>query len=136
MRLALQGAFAAQAQHRVLGAQGCELCHAQFGGFFHQPIHTLVGGHAQGDVGCAHRFAFLRLVRQHLDVHRVLAHVHHTGRVAAAQAVEQTQLVARLHAQHLHMAGGVIGQLKAGADWQVTSRVDAWESVAHTRPNA
>ena len=66
----------------------------------------------------------------------MLAHVHHAGRVAAAQTVEQTQAAARLHAQHLHMAGGVIGQLQAGADWQVTSRVDAWESVAHTRPNA
>ena len=101
--------FTAQAQHAALGHQGRDAGHTQFGGFFNQPVHTVIGGHADGNVHlpgglsvCVHKAA-------HRHVHVAAAHGLHDCGVLAfcfAKPIEQRDGVTRLHAQHLHVARG------------------------------
>ena len=90
------------------------------------PLHMGLG---QGDG--ALQFAVERAVLQHAGLHIALAHGQHLGGPLAATAVKQRQLVARLQAQHLHMARGVgrQGQRQAG----VQGGIDMDAGTGHAR---
>ena len=83
---------------------------AQFGGFLDQPVHAFVGRHAQRQLHGAAGFAFITSVRAqgHFDI--AAAHAGDGGLPFTALAVEQRDFVARLQAQHLHVACGAFGQ--------------------------
>ena len=106
MRLLFLGALACQANHAALGHQRGDAVHAQFGGFFNQPVHALVGRHAHSQVHVNRRLAFHIAVLAHHHANITAAHVLHLGAELAALAVEQGQGMAWLHAQHLHVSCG------------------------------
>ena len=124
LRLAL-GALARQAQHRTLAHQRLDRGHAELGGLFHQRIHAVVGGHAQRQRHRMRQFALLRLMGQRLHPHRVAAHVRDLRLPLATLAVEQRQGIARLQAQHLHMARGHGFEFDVGASGKRLAGVDA-----------
>ena len=84
--------------------------HAQFGGFFHQPVHALVGGHAGDQVHDGWRLALDRMVFPHPDLNLLSSHVLYLGVIFATATVEQCQRIAWLQAQHLHMPCSTWGQ--------------------------
>ena len=104
------GSLTGQAQHAAAGVQRLQAGCAHFSGFFDQPVHAFVGRHAQRQLHSTAGFAFVGAVRvqRHIDI--AAAHAGDGGVPFAALAVEQRDLVARLQAQHLHMARRAFGQ--------------------------
>ena len=75
MGLFFVGALAAQAHHAALGHERCDAGNAQLGGFFDQPIHALIGGHADGQMHSLRGFALNVGVRANDDAHIAAPHV-------------------------------------------------------------
>jgi hypothetical protein len=69
------------------------------------------------------------VVGAHLHAHVAAAHAQHGGLEFAARAVgpavKQGDAIARLQAQHLHMARGARGQVDFGTGGQVSGAVEA-----------
>ena len=109
-------ALAFEFEHAALGQQRGEAGRAQLGGFFYQPIHALVGGDAGQQMHRAAVFALQRLVRHQAHLHMAAAHFDNLRLPLAvgSGAVEQGDGIARLQAQHLHMAGGTRRQVELG----------------------
>ena len=107
------GPLAAQAQHAAFGHQGLDAGNAQLGGFFDQPVHAVIGGHAHGQMDLPLGFSLYRKVSAHLHLHVAAPHAGDGGfKLAAVHgATEQRDHPARLHAQHLHVARGAGGQV-------------------------
>ena len=89
MRHFFLGALAAQAQHAAFGHQRLQGSRAQLSGFFHQPIHALIGRHAHGQRDRVARRAVLWLVGAYANLHLAAAHLRHRGLKLAALAIEQ-----------------------------------------------
>jgi hypothetical protein len=109
----------------TLRSQRLDAGHPQFGGLFHQPVHALVGGDAQGQMHGGPRFALGRVLRAELHLHIAAAHVHDGGFELAALAVEEGDGVAGLLAQHLHMARGTRRKREPGAALQRQGAIKA-----------
>ena len=131
MRHFFFGPFAAEFEHAAFGHQGLDAGYAQLGGFFNQPVHAVVGRHAHHQMHRARGLALYRLVAAHLHLHVAAAHLGDGGvKLAPAAgnarpAVEQGDGVARLQAQHLHVAGGAGGQVQQRAGYQGGGAVKA-----------
>jgi hypothetical protein len=113
VRLLLVSAVSNQAQHSAYCHQGLDAGHAQLGGFFHQPIHTLIGGHSDGQVDCHGGFAFDGLMADDLHFHITSPHAQHRRVELASHktaAIKQSQGGTGLLPQHLHVAGSRVGQ--------------------------
>ena len=100
----LVGPLAAQAQYAVRRDQRLNAGDAEFGRLLDQPVHAVVGRHADGEVDGARCFALDGLVRLHMDRDVAAAHAFDRRGVLATMAIEQGDVVARLHPQHLDMA--------------------------------
>ena len=126
----LVGALALEFQHAALGQQRRDAGSAQLGGFFHQPVHALVRGDAGQQVHGAWRLALDGMVPRRLHAHAAAAHVGDGGIPFAAGAVaKQRDAVARLQAQHLHMARGAGGQFDLGASRQFNRAMETRHQV-------
>jgi hypothetical protein len=80
---------------------------AQFGGFFYQPIHALIGGHAYHHVAVDSAFALYQLVAVYACSNGVASHLQNAGCVLTTAAVKQSDARARLQAQDLDVSAGV-----------------------------
>jgi hypothetical protein len=129
VRAFLVAALALELEHAALGQQRREAGRAELGGFFHQPVHALVGRDAGQQVHRARRFALDGVVGsdQHLDIGA--AHAGDGGVEFPAgsvwSAVEQRDHRTRLQAQHLHMARGARRQVDDLAAGQRHGAVEA-----------
>ena len=112
--LALERPLGVQAQNAALGHQWHQARDTQLGGFFDQPVHALIGGHAHGQHHLVGRFALDGLVFSDIHRHVFSAHVLDARRPFATRAIEQADLVTGLQAQDLDMACGGRGQRHAG----------------------
>ena len=125
----LVGALALELEHAALGHQRGDAGHAQFGGFFDQPVHALVGGDARHQVDGAGCLAFDGVVGAHLHAHVAAAHAQHGGLEFTARAVgpavKEGDAIARLQTQHLHVARCARGQVDFGTGGQVSGAVEA-----------
>jgi len=127
----LVAALALELEHAALGQQGREAGGTQLGGFFHQPVHALVGRDAGQQMHFARGFTLHGVVRADLDLHIAAAHAQHLGFEFAARealarlAFEQGDAVARLQAQYLDMARRAGGQLQRQAGAQGKRAVEA-----------
>ena len=97
---------------------GLDAGHAEFGGFFHQPVHAFVGRHPYHQVHGQGGFTFGGVVCADLHLHVAAAHTQHGGVKLAAVAVEQRQQATRLQPQHLHMARRARRQVQLGTGGQ------------------
>ena len=77
-------------------------------------------------------FALDGVVRTHIDLDIAAAHAGHGGVKLAAFAVEQGDGIARLQAQHLHMACSARWQTQGQAGGQGGGAIKAGH--AHMRP--
>ena len=142
MGLALEGPVRVQAQNTALGHQWHQTRHTQFGGFFDQPVHALIGGHAHGQHHVVACFTFNGLVRKDVHRHLFAAHVFNLSRPFPACAIEQTHRVAGLQAHHLGVACCGRGQRHTGLGDQGVGvkkaghGVGQWWTGRQTRPKA
>ena len=90
VRQLLVGPFTLELEHAALGQQWGDAGHAQFGGFFDQPVHALVGGDARQQVDGARCLALDGVVGAHLHAHVAAAHAQHGGLEFTARAVGPT----------------------------------------------
>ena len=107
VQLTLKRSFGIQAQHPVGRHQWGDARNAQFGGFFHQPIHALIGGHPYHYVAVDSAFALYQLVAVYACSNGVTSHLQDAGRVLTTAAIKQSDGRARLQAQNLDVAAGV-----------------------------
>ena len=103
MRGFLLGALSREAQDAALAHERLDAGGAQLGGFFNQPIHALVGGHADGQMHLPRGLTLKGVMDAHLHLHVAAPHALDLRFKFAALTVEKHQCIARLHAQHLHM---------------------------------
>ncbi len=89
VRLALGGALAGQLDDAARRGHGLDAGGAEFGGLFHQPVHALVGRHADHQMHGARGLALDGGVRANLYIDIAAAHARDAGRPLAALAVEQ-----------------------------------------------
>ena len=128
MALFFAGAFAAQTQDRALGHQGLDAGNAQLYCFFYQPVHALVGGHADGQMHSVGVFTFNGVVLANLDLHIAAPHLGHRGIKLSAlvlvpslpigAVVKEGDRVPWLQTQHLHMPRRSCWQLQSEAGLQ------------------
>jgi hypothetical protein len=137
MGLLLVGALALQAQHAALGHQRLDAGDAELGRLLDQPVHAVVGRHADRQMDGARRLALERLVGADLDLDAAAAHLAHGGVAFAAahRVAEQRDAVAGLQPQHLDMAGALGREFELQAGLQGLGLVDARHGGAfQTRP--
>ena len=134
VRLLARRALALGPEHAALGQQGLDAGRAQFGGFFDQPVHPFVGGHAHGQMHLAPALRAPRSVRldPHVDV--AAAHALDHRLELAALAVEQRDAVARLQPQHLHVARGPGRQGQRSGRWPAAWRNESAACAAGSDP--
>ena len=99
----------------MLRHQGRDAVHAQLGRFFYQPIHAVIGGHHHCQVHLVECFSLNGLVRTNNYPHILSAHMFNNSVKLSARTIEQRDRLARLHTQHLHMAGSSRGQRDGSA---------------------
>ena len=111
------GALGFKAQHTAFAHHGLDAGHTELGGFFNQPVHTLIGRHADDQMYRPWRFALGRGVGPNGGLHIAAAHAGNggcklafTAFLAFPQAIEQRDPITRLQAQHLNMPRGVVRQ--------------------------
>jgi hypothetical protein len=119
----LVGALALEPEYAALGQQRLQAGHAEFSGLLHQPVHALVGRHADGQMDLARDFPLHRGVGTDLDLYIAAPHARDGGSELAAGAVEQRDGCTRLQPQHLHVARGAGGQLDQRAGGQKVGAV-------------
>ena len=102
----------------------------EFGGFFDQPIHAFVGGDARQQVNGSPSLALGSVVHTDLHAHVAAAHAQHGGiklatggRCIAQATMKQRNAIARLQAQHLHMARSTSGQVDFGTGGQINGAI-------------
>ena len=94
-------------------------------------LATLVGRHADGQVDGARRFTFDGSVCAYLHGDFAAPHALDRRAIFATAAVEQCQRMARLHPQHLDVAGSTGWQRQRAVRGQ---RHGAVKARRHTRP--
>ena len=132
MRQFFVGTLALELEHAALGHQRGDAGHAQFGGFFDQPVHAVVGGDAGQQMHCPPGFSLQRNMGADRHLHIAAAHAGHGRCKLAAFTIEQRDAIAGLHAQHLHMARCAGRQVEAQAGGQRSRAIKTRH--AHMRP--
>ena len=116
------GPVALELEHTALSRQRGDAGSAQLGGFFQQPVHALIGGNTGQQVHGARCLALNGAVGGNAHADIAAAHAGDdgvklaAGKARASLAFEQGNGVARLMAQHLHMARSASGQIQLIAE--------------------
>ena len=114
VRVACRGALAFRPRDRGGGEHRLDLGDAELDRLAHREVHALAGGDALDEHHAQRRLALDRAVLEHIDQHFQPLDRRDARGVLAAAAVEQRDLVARAHAQHVHrVVRAVVGQQRA-----------------------
>ncbi len=87
--LAFEGTISAQAHYAMGCHQRGDTRNTEFGGFFNQPIHALIGRHAYHHMAQDSTFALNCAVRVYACSNRVTPHLKNAGLVLTAAPIEQ-----------------------------------------------